>query len=138
MPRVDGEEVDGVGLFGVFVVEALPAFGEQEVAGAQGEVYLGREDAGAEEDFVAVAEGAEDVDAVLRHAGVDDTGEEFGTLVHRVAGYETAEAVSDDCCSTFERGETRLVAREAFEELDESGTEEVRTESPVVPIVVNS
>ncbi|KAH9844537.1 hypothetical protein Tdes44962_MAKER07295, partial [Teratosphaeria destructans] len=137
-PGLGVEEVDDVFFFGVFVDEAAAVEGEEGEARADGEVDLGGEDAAAEEDFVAVAEGAEDVDAGGGDAGVDDASEEVGTLVDGVAGDEAAEGVCDDGGPAVLFRCPRFVAIQSFEEFDQLLAEIVWVETPVVTVIMYS
>lgn len=135
VPVLDGEEVDAVFFLGTFVDEAAAVFGEEGEARPEGEVHLRGEHAGAQEDLVSVAQGPEDVDAVLWDACVEDTGKELGPLVDGMACNQTTQAVGNDIRSSLFGWHIGCIGREAFKEFDQFLREQVRAQSPIVAVV---
>ena len=89
----------------------MAVFREQDVAAAQSEVYLRRQDLGTEQHVVAVSHWSKYVDAVLRYASIYDASEELGPLIHRMPGDQSTHAVRNDCSASFVNWYTRLIGR---------------------------
>lgn len=138
LPVLGIEEVNGVFFAGFAVDETEPIVGEEEKRSPDGKVDACGEQFLIEEDWVAVAEGPEDVDARLGHSGVKHAGEEVGTLIHGVAGDEPTEAVGYDDGSTGCRWCRFPVAWETRQKLLEGAGETVWAETPVIPEIPDS
>jgi hypothetical protein len=72
---------------------------------------LSSQDAGGEEDIVAVAEWSENIDAVLGDSRIYNTCHEFRMLVNGMPCYQATERVRNDNGASLLRRYSRLVAR---------------------------
>lgn len=95
-PSLRVEEVDGVFFLRALVEKASSVKWQECEARANRKIDLSGKDPTAQEDFIAVAQGAKNIDTGVRNSSVHNTFKEVRTLVDGMAGDHAAQRMSND------------------------------------------
>jgi hypothetical protein len=138
LPGFDVKEVEVVPLACRLVDKTSATFRQENIRSTQGKVDLRGQHTRTEQNFVTITEWAEYINAVLRHTSIDDTGKQIRSSINCMASDDTSKAVSYHRSSSVATRQVRTVALKRVQKVDKLSTEKVRTQPPIIAIIVNS